>query len=90
LKDLTAKKDENTHENREVLLSTMNYCCFLDIKESDMSKHSFVADSGASCHMVKDKNLLTNFIPEAGKVKVGDSRLTPSYGYGIYRGIHTN
>jgi hypothetical protein len=68
----------------------MNYCCFIDIKESDMSKYSFIADSGASCHSVKDTSLLTNFIPEGGKVKVGDSRLIPSYGYGTYKGIHTN
>jgi hypothetical protein len=40
--------------------------------------------------MVKEKTLLTNFVEEEGKVKVGDSRLISSLGYGTYKGIHTN
>jgi hypothetical protein len=51
----------------------MNYCFFIHIKESDMSEYSFIVDLGASCHLVKEINLLTNFIPEEGKMKVGDS-----------------
>ena len=86
----TSTPSTSTSENCDILLSTMDYCNFISVNDDKMSKYSFIADSGASSHMVYDKNLLHNFIQEEGTVKVGDNRKIISKGYGSYSGIHIN
>jgi hypothetical protein len=68
----------------------MDYCNFISVDGKELSKYSFIADSGASSHMVNSKSLLKNFVPEEGSVKVGYNRKIVSKGYGSYFGNHKN
>jgi hypothetical protein len=53
-----------------------------------INKNTFVADSGASSHMVHSRQLLTNFKPQKGVIKVGDDTKVDSLGYGDFIGYH--
>jgi hypothetical protein len=52
--------------------------------------NTFIADSGASAHMVHSKSLLTDFIEEEGEVKIGDNTEVKSLGTGTFKGYHVN
>jgi hypothetical protein len=94
LKDLSSKHSKTVNranaEDAEVRLSTIDYCNFISVNDANLQNYSFIADSGASCHMVNDMSLLFDFIEEEGTVKVGVNRKIASKGYGTYKGIHIN
>jgi hypothetical protein len=50
--------------------------------------NTFIADSGASTHMVHSKSMLSNFQKEDGVVKVGDNSEVESEGTGTFTGYH--
>ena len=94
LRDLSTKNDNDTAntsgEKCDVMLAMMGYCNFTTDDAPTLSKYSFIADSGASSHMVNDKSLLRDFVPNKTKIKVGDNRTIFSTGHGTYKGYHTN
>jgi hypothetical protein len=50
--------------------------------------NTFIADSGASAHMVHSKSLLSDFIEEESEVKIGDNTEVKSLGTGTFKGYH--
>jgi hypothetical protein len=52
--------------------------------------NTFIADSGASTHMVHSKQFLSDFQPDIGDVKIGDNKTIKSLGKGTFHGYHTN
>jgi hypothetical protein len=52
--------------------------------------NTFIADSGASAHMVHSKSLLTNFQEKSVTVKIGVNTEVKSLGTGTFLGYHLN
>jgi len=52
--------------------------------------NTFIADSGASTHMVHSRHLLTDFKPSENEVKIGDKTMVKSLGTGTFKGFHIN
>jgi hypothetical protein len=52
--------------------------------------NTFIADSGASTHMVHSKQFLSDFQPEVGDVKIGDNKTIKSHGKGTFHGYYIN
>jgi hypothetical protein len=55
---------------------------FISQGDSLVKQNTFIADSGASTHIVHSKQFLTDFQPEEGDVKIGDNKTIKSLGEG--------
>jgi hypothetical protein len=64
--------------------------CLLTTNTENVNMNTFIADSGASAHMVHTKSLLTNFQEKSGTVKIGDNTEVKSLGTGTFFGYHLN
>jgi CO dehydrogenase/acetyl-CoA synthase alpha subunit len=52
--------------------------------DSLVNINTFIANSGASTHMVHSKHLLKNFQEDLGEVKIGDNTKVESLGKGTF------
>jgi hypothetical protein len=52
---------------------------------NNLNPNTFIADSGASAHMVPSKSLLTNFKQDSGNVKIGDNSVVDSRNWNFQR-----
>jgi hypothetical protein len=57
---------------------------------SNINKNTFVADSGASAHMVHTREMLPVFKDLISDVKIGDNSTVQSKGTGTFNGYHMN
>ena len=78
------RKDEKllppfTHSANVMLLS-YDTCLLAANNKDKVNINTFIADSGASTHMVHSKHLLTNFQPSIGEIKIGDNSNMESSG----------
>jgi transposase InsO family protein len=73
-----------------VALICYNTCMLTGNIDGNTNSNTFIADSGASAHMVHSKHLLSNFKEELGKVKIGDGAEVDSLGTGTLNGYHMN
>jgi hypothetical protein len=64
--------------------------CLLTADSKNVNMNTFIADSGASAHMVHSKSVLTNFHEKCGTVKIGDNTKVVSLGTGTFMGYHLN
>jgi hypothetical protein len=63
--------------------------CLLTTKDGvNVNFITFLADSGASAHMVHPKSLLSNFNEDMGTVTIGDKTEVKSLGTGTFIGYH--
>ena len=76
--------------NVAVALLCYDSCLLTSNTESNVNSNTFVADSGASAHMVHSKHLLSNFTENEGTVKIGDNTQVESLGTGTFIGYHIN
>ena len=91
LRDLSKNGNtaNSTNESCDMMLAMMGYCNFT-ADSPKLNKYAFIADSGASSHMVKDKSLLKDYVANKTKIQVGDNRIIFSHGHGTYKGFHIN
>jgi Reverse transcriptase (RNA-dependent DNA polymerase) len=90
LKDELAKVQGNSPNTANVALFCYNTCMLTADYNHLVQKTTFIADSGASTHMVHSRELLTNFIPNKNEVKIGDKTMVESLGMGTFTGTHLN
>jgi hypothetical protein len=65
-----------------------NYCLLTSEESKRVNVNTFVADSGASAHMVLTKILLTDLQEDIGIVTIGDSSEPKSEGACTFIGFH--
>jgi Reverse transcriptase (RNA-dependent DNA polymerase)/gag-polypeptide of LTR copia-type len=93
LKDLSEKPGNNGNSasaTANVMLLCYDSCMLTTDEASNVTPNTFVADSGASAHMVHSKYLLSNFKEDLGTVKIGDNTEVKSLGTGTFKGYHIN
>jgi hypothetical protein len=81
LKDTIAKL-QSGNNTANVALLCYDTCLLTSDSESNITPNPFIADSGASVHMVHSKHLLSNFKEDKGEFKVGDNTMVESLGTG--------
>jgi gag-polypeptide of LTR copia-type len=80
----------NGHTANPVMLLCYDTCMLTSDSDSLVNMNTFIADSGASTHMVHSKHLLKNFQEDLGEVKIGDNTKVESLGKGTFYGYHLN
>jgi hypothetical protein len=73
-----------------VALFCYETCLLTTNGQENVNINTFIADSGASAHMVHSKSLLKNNQEESGEVKIGDRNEIKSLGKGTIHGYYTN
>ena len=88
------KRDEASRgeaaANAAVALICYDVCLLTKNGNTKVTPSTFIADSGATQHMVHSRSLLIDFHQHPGTVKIGDNTLVPSLGTGTFQGFHTN
>jgi hypothetical protein len=79
-----------TRPTANVALLCYDSCLLTTCGGESVNMNTFIADSGASAHMVHSKSLLTDFIEEEGEVKIGENTEVKSLGTGTFKGYHVN
>ena len=67
-----AVESPKTPETANVALVCTHVCSLTTEDTGKVNSNTFLADSGASCHMVHSKHFLTDFVPDDGTVTIGD------------------
>lgn len=57
---------------------------------NNINKNTFVANSGASAHMIHTREMITDFKDSSSNVKIGDTSTVQSKGTGTFIGYHIN
>jgi hypothetical protein len=86
----TLQTGSNTANTANVALLCYETCMLTTDSESAVTPNTFIADSGASTHMVHSRHLLTDFKEHINEVKIGDKTMVQSLGSGTFKGFHIN
>jgi hypothetical protein len=73
-----------------VSLLCYNSCLLTTCGAENVNMNTFIADLGASAHMIHSKSLLSDFTEEEGEVNIGDNTEVKSLGTGRFKGYHVN
>jgi hypothetical protein len=79
-----------TKSTANVILLCYDACLLSTQNRNKVNPNTFVADSGASGHMVHSRHLLTDFKSKIDWVMIGDNTAIKSLGTGTFKGNHTN
>ena len=71
-----------------MVLLCYDTCMFTSQGDPLVKPNTFIADSGASTHMVHSKQFLSDFQPDIGDVKIGDNKTIKSLGKGTFHGYY--